>query len=305
MTALNLYISSDNLVTVDKLKDAESGSYLSAATLVMTLCKYTPLHPKAFADEFAVAEVQTLKPDNSATAGTWTLTYLGETTSGLAYDATAATVQTALEALSNIDSGDVTVSGDAMSASPVADGMKFTWDDTLGDVSLLKFDFSGLTGPTQAGSTMTETTKGVQLGEAVNEGGGNVGIPIVGNGLADSDYVRLLGFGNYDNEYSLVKAKENKIVIQATHQDEKFNGNEYVFVGVPGGCNLSLTYIGADGKYQGILPDTIKNLLNYSARQTVSSGLVTSGQYYLFIKITNSGDVVTVVCEMKAGFYSA
>ena len=44
-------------------------------------------------------------------AGTFTLTFNGQTTVPIARNASAATVQGALEALSNIGSGDVTVSG--------------------------------------------------------------------------------------------------------------------------------------------------------------------------------------------------
>lgn len=48
---------------------------------------------------------------NGATGGTFTLTYGGQTTAAIDYDATAAEVQAALVALSNIASGDVVVSG--------------------------------------------------------------------------------------------------------------------------------------------------------------------------------------------------
>jgi hypothetical protein len=46
------------------------------------------------------------------TGGTFTLTYDGQTTSTIAFNASAATVQTALEALSNLEVGEVTVTGD-------------------------------------------------------------------------------------------------------------------------------------------------------------------------------------------------
>lgn len=46
-----------------------------------------------------------------ATSGTFTLTFEGQTTGAVAYNATAATVQAALEALSNIAPGDVMVTG--------------------------------------------------------------------------------------------------------------------------------------------------------------------------------------------------
>jgi len=48
-----------------------------------------------------------------ATGGTFTLTFTGQTTAAIAFDATAASVQAALESLSNLEPGDVVVSGDA------------------------------------------------------------------------------------------------------------------------------------------------------------------------------------------------
>lgn len=56
-------------------------------------------------------EVEILISD--ATAGTMTLTYSGQTTSALAWNVSAAAMQTALEALSNIAPGDVLVEGGA------------------------------------------------------------------------------------------------------------------------------------------------------------------------------------------------
>ncbi|MEA2217547.1 MAG: trimeric autotransporter adhesin [Solirubrobacteraceae bacterium] len=47
----------------------------------------------------------------AATAGTFTLTYSGQATSALAFDAPAADVQAALEALGRVGAGNVAVSG--------------------------------------------------------------------------------------------------------------------------------------------------------------------------------------------------
>lgn len=55
------------------------------------------------------SEVQTVQVDG--TAGDFTLTFDGETTAAIAFNATAAAMQTALEALSNVNPGDVTVTG--------------------------------------------------------------------------------------------------------------------------------------------------------------------------------------------------
>lgn len=59
------------------------------------------------------SEVQTLTVTGAPTGGTFTVTWSGQTTGNIAYNATAATVQAALEALSNVAPGDVTVTGDA------------------------------------------------------------------------------------------------------------------------------------------------------------------------------------------------
>lgn len=57
-------------------------------------------------------EVQTITQGGSGLTS-YTLTYAGQTTASIAQAATAATVQAALEALSNIAVGDVTVTGSA------------------------------------------------------------------------------------------------------------------------------------------------------------------------------------------------
>lgn len=58
---------------------------------------------------------------SNGTGGTFTITYAGQTTTALAFDATAETVDTALEALTNIGVGDVLVSG-----NPGAWNVRFT-----------------------------------------------------------------------------------------------------------------------------------------------------------------------------------
>ncbi len=58
-------------------------------------------------------EKQTVGIPDTVDTGTFTLTYDGQTTAGLAYTATAADVKTALENLSNIDVDDVAVTGGA------------------------------------------------------------------------------------------------------------------------------------------------------------------------------------------------
>lgn len=61
----------------------------------------------------SASEVQTVTLVGQPTGGTFTLTFEAQTTSTIAYNASAGTVQTALEALASIGSGNATVSGAA------------------------------------------------------------------------------------------------------------------------------------------------------------------------------------------------
>ena len=89
---------------------------------------------------------------NNATGGTFTLTFDGQTTAAINYNASAASVESALEALSNI--ADVSVTGSGASSDP--------WVVTFVDpgkqnVAQMTADDTNLTGGT---STMTTTVEG-------------------------------------------------------------------------------------------------------------------------------------------------
>ena len=102
-----------------------------------------------------VAEVITISRSASPNGGTYQLTYGGETTSSLAHDADIATIQAALEALSTVNSGDLTVDG---GANGIDDGdVTITFSESLGDVDISFID--NLT-PGSINVTVTETTKG-------------------------------------------------------------------------------------------------------------------------------------------------
>lgn len=64
-------------------------------------------------------EEQQIAKTGTVTSGTFTITYSTQTTGAIAYNATAATIQTALEALSNIAPGDVVVSGGPITTTPI------------------------------------------------------------------------------------------------------------------------------------------------------------------------------------------
>ena len=105
----------------------------------------------------AVAEVQTVTITGTPTGGTFTLTYNGQTTTGIAYNAIAAAVQSALEALSNIAPGDVTVGGGPGPGTPYT----LTFASVQGNVAQLSASGTGLTGGTAPAVGVVTSTPGV------------------------------------------------------------------------------------------------------------------------------------------------
>ena len=102
----------------------------------------------------ATNEKQVVYLSGPPTGGTFTLTFDGQTTGAIAFDASAATVDTALEALSNIGAGDVGVTGDAGGPWTV----EFTGALAGVNVPLMTGSGSSLTG---SGSvTVATTTQG-------------------------------------------------------------------------------------------------------------------------------------------------
>ena len=96
-----------------------------------------------------VNEIQAVNID--ATAGQFTLTYSAQETADIAFDATAATVQGALEALSNIAPGDVVVTGGAGSYN-----VEFT--GTLAETNVAQMTVSDGTTPLSGGSASGSVT---------------------------------------------------------------------------------------------------------------------------------------------------
>lgn len=103
-------------------------------------------------------EVQTVTITGTPTGGTFTLTYAGQITAGIAYNANAAAVQSALEALSNIGVGDVTVTGGPGPGTPFT--VTFTGTLAATDVAQMTASGAALTGGTAPAVNVTTTTPG-------------------------------------------------------------------------------------------------------------------------------------------------
>lgn len=97
--------------------------------------------------------------DDNATGGTFTLTYSAQTTSAIAYNATAAQIQTALEGLSNIDPGEVRVTGGPVNSAPVF----ITFTGALGNQPItMTASFASIT-PAPGTSAATSVQTGVAV----------------------------------------------------------------------------------------------------------------------------------------------
>jgi predicted RNA-binding protein with TRAM domain len=103
-------------------------------------------------------EGQTVTITGTPTGGTYTLTLDGETTAAIAYNATAATITTALEGLSNVRVGTVVVTGGPGPGTPWV--VTFSGSQYQGtDVPQMSAT-SSLTGGTSPAVAVTTTTAG-------------------------------------------------------------------------------------------------------------------------------------------------
>ena len=105
-----------------------------------------------------VSEAQTVTVTGTPTGGTYTLTFSGQTTAGIPFNATAAQVKAALDALSNINPGDVVVTGGPHPGTPVV--VTFAGQYMGDDQPQMTASAASLTGGTSPAVTVTTTTPG-------------------------------------------------------------------------------------------------------------------------------------------------
>lgn len=106
----------------------------------------------------ATSEIQTVTITGTPTGGTFTLSFDGATTAAIAYNATGATVQTALEALPTITAGDVSVSGGPGPGTPYVATFGGQYAGT--DVAAMTASGASLTGGTSPAVAVTTGTAG-------------------------------------------------------------------------------------------------------------------------------------------------
>jgi hypothetical protein len=105
-----------------------------------------------------VDEVQRLTITGSPTGGTFTVTYGGQTTAAIPYNATARQVEDALIALSSLDAGDVEVTGGPLPATAV--DLQFGGDEAAENVAQVTASGAGLTGGSSPAVTPSTVTAG-------------------------------------------------------------------------------------------------------------------------------------------------
>ena len=133
---------------------------------------------------------QTLTVLGDPTGGTFTVTYDGETTGNIAHDASASTVDTALEALSNIGAGNIAVTGSA--GGP----WLCTFSGTLAATTIEAFTTDGdlLTGGSSPSVGVEETTRGsdgTDYDEPVEDALLEYGVALISE-ITTQDEVRFL-----------------------------------------------------------------------------------------------------------------
>lgn len=134
-------------------------------------------------------EVQTVTITGTPTGGTFTLTFNGQTTGNIAYNAASSAVSTALLALSNINSGDVTVGGGPGPGTPYT--VTFTGQYASTNVSQMTAAHA-FTGGTTPNIAVTTTTAGVAGATTIGYRAPEVNTDPVPNGVAIEAWSRAV-----------------------------------------------------------------------------------------------------------------
>ena len=157
-------------------------------------------------------EVQTIS--STATGGTFALQVVVggavETTPPIAYDANAATVESNIEGLSIVPSGEATCSGGALPGTPVV----VTFSESLGskDIAIMAVDNAGLGCEASGVVTVEETTKGI-----------NTNVRVSRNVRGDTD-------GTVTGSHEIASVSSTTITFATTPNAEGTTGLEFRIV---------------------------------------------------------------------------
>lgn len=229
---------------------------------------------------------------NSNQGGSFKFSFDGQITAAIDGNATLAAIKSALEALSNIAT--VNVTGEPLDTDPVSNGFYVEWASTDpeedGNVPMLTIGIASLLGP--ASVYISETVRGHLVGELRDAGGGDVGLPIEDHGRIAGDYIYVIGTATLDGEYtSIVSVSRDEIVVTKAYVAEVFAGKEEIFIGIKGTGlpGISLADDGG-GDYSAYLPDSLRK---YTRRKRCT----------LFVTIAKGGLDLVIVKTNPTAFY--
>ena len=161
--------------------------FLASTFIEMQSAQDSKVKMDGYPLDTAIAEEQTLATTGGdASGGSYRLTYQGHTTADIAYNADAAAIELALEALDNVAVGDITV----VSTGSLDDGsdITFTFLPSAGNVDLIAFESSPVDPlTTTATHAITQTVQGAD-GWLPTSGNVFTGIDGISVNLHDDTY---------------------------------------------------------------------------------------------------------------------
>lgn len=243
-----------------------------------------------------VNEVQTISSPSNPTGGTFTLSFNGQTTAAIAYNANAAAVETALEGLSNIPTGSVSCGGGSLPGTAVT----VTFQDELAatDVALLVANSSNLTGITGSAAETTAGGSAVQrsavnffsFGDASSTTDAQKYGDLTGSGvvldLTGTDWSRVAG-GKID--YGIYTAGSNVPIEEASianfGQGEDFSVSFWFKTSSVGIGGTIIMASGTDAAYQWYIAVGSSDNMKFWRKGTTdeeveSSGTITSNTWH-------------------------
>jgi hypothetical protein len=170
-----------------------------------------------------VNEVQSLAVSGVPTAGTFRLAFKSVSTAAIAYNAAAAAVQAALEALSTIGTGNVVCAGGPLPGSPVT--ITFQGQLAGSNMPMITVTSTAFTGGTTPAVTVTETTPGTGIYDAVGGwfdlGGTKGGVTPTMNNTEEEFTIdqQRVAIGVLPNEYTWTL---NTALVQVTPENLAF-----------------------------------------------------------------------------------
>jgi hypothetical protein len=151
-------------------------------------------------------EVQTLTITGTPTGGTFKLAFKSVSTAAIPYNASAAAVQAALEAISTIGTGNIAATGGPLPATPVV--LTFQGQLAGTNVALITVNTPAFTGGSTPAATVAETTPGSglydPLGSWFDLGGTKNGVNFTMNNTEDEFTIdqQKVAIGILPNEYT-------------------------------------------------------------------------------------------------------